>query len=339
MMNTSTISLTSSFQSAAKLILVALFLVTSSLSAADPFGSSKAESGEPSFSSFDTLLTATRSGEIPRGLTSSDPGVQGSYRSGVGRSVATILRTRNVLPKEVTRYDTGSSLGLLFLNLTAVEVANRNNESALNSFKNNWAQFCDYHRLNEHPSLRDELDTMFKQYSQAVRESLILTKEKDDRRIAQQAEMQRQTDLNVQRAGEEAAQRKAVADAQAASRKMEDQIRSTATQQAMQAQADAKKMKLAEVQASKPYKLWEVSLQVEQGVRMIEEGEKQLAIEDRIEKESGVSDLAARRNAGERVAAGKLLTERAFRAYQELGGTAPTPQEVKAGADPAAEYR
>jgi len=340
MMKSSLTPFTSSLQSAAKLIFVAALLHTASLlHAADPFAAPQKTSEPPSFASVVALLASSRSGEIPQALTSDNFPTQNRYRIGVGNSVLAILQSQNVLPKSVLRHDTATYLGLMFQNLAKIELSNRTDENATRAFQSNFAQFADYHRANQNPALRTAVDSLLKQYSQAVREYVILAKERTNQTVAQQKEMQRQSDLAVEKIGQEAAQRKGAADAQAASRKMEDDVRRAAVQGAMQSQAEAKKQKLGEIMASTPYKLWEVSLQVEQGVQMIETGGNQLAVQEKIEKESGVADLTARRAAGEQVAAGKLLVEKAFGDYRTLGGKALLPKDVKVGADPAAEYR
>jgi hypothetical protein len=340
MMKSSTIPFTSSLQSAAKLIFVAVLLYTSPLlHAADPFTPAQNKPQPPSFASVAALLAGTRSGEIPEALTSKDFPTSNRYDKGVGQSVLVILQSQNVLPKSAVRHYTAGDLGLMFQNLTKVELSNRTDENATRAFQGTLKQFLDLHGGDKNPALRTALDTLLKQYSQAVREYAIAAKERENQALAQQAEMQRQSDLTVEKVKQDAAERKAVADAQAASRAKEDEVRRTAAQGAMQARAELKKQKLAEITASTPYQLWEVSLQVEQGVQMIETGKNQLAMQEKIEKESGVADLTARRAAGEQIAAGKLLVEKAFANYRALGGKALTPNDVKAGPDPAADYR
>ena len=339
MMKTKNYYITGSFRFAAQWAVV--LLIGAQLHAADLFSTPAKDNAVEgaTFTSVTALLDATRSGDIPRMLTSKDLSAQGRFKSGVGASVLSILQTQNVIQKGSIRHDTASMIGFLFENVSIHELSGQSDEFATESFRRNWKAFCDYHRVNENPRLRDALDSILKQYSQAVKESMILTKERDDRRVAEAMETQRKSDVAVQKMSETVAQRKAVSDSQAASARAVDQARADAVTQAMQAQANDKKKKLDEVLASNAYKLWEASLRVEQGIELIETGEKELTNEARIEKESGVSDLTARRAAGERVAAGKLLVERSFGAYRELGGKAATPKDVKAGSDPAGEYR
>jgi hypothetical protein len=307
--------------------------------AVDPFAPPQKEAAPPSFPTIATLLAATRTSEIPLALTSEEPKTQHRYQAGVGNSVVTLLLNQNIIRKDAVRFNTADLIGLMFINLAMVELSDRKNEGAAETFQSNWKQFCDQNHTKDNPRLRDELESILKQYSQAVRESVILKKGADDRRIAEQAEKQRQSNLGVQRMSEDAAQRKAVADAQAASKRAEDQAREAAVGQAMQAQADVRRKKLEEVLASPAYKRWEVAIQVEEGLRLIQTGQRDLAKEDNVEHASGVTDLKARRAAGERIAGGKLLVERSFDLYQKLGGEATTPEQVKAGPDPAAEYR
>ncbi|MEQ1858435.1 MAG: hypothetical protein ABMA13_00710 [Chthoniobacteraceae bacterium] len=331
--------ITGSFQSASKVAFLLLIGVQSH--AADLFSQSGKDKAaeDPRFSTVAALLDATRSGDVPGSLNSSDPATGNRYQRGVGASVLAILQKQNLLPKTSVRHDTASMIGLMFVNISQYELSGHKDEHAPQSFRNNWKLFCELHRADENPQFRDQLDLIFKEYSQAVQESLILKKERDDQRMAESAVQQREADLSVQRMSETAAQKKAVVDAQAASKRAEDDARALAVQGAMQAQAEVRKKKLEAMLASPAYKLWRASLQVEEGIRLITKGRSELAAQTAVERESGVVDLAARRAAGERVYAGKRLVEQAFESYLQLGGEAATPEEVKAGADPAAEYR
>lgn len=101
----------------------------------------------------------------------------------------------------------------------------------------------------------------------------------------------------------------------------------------------ARERKLAEVFASSAYKQWEAAFQVQKGEELISNAQRMLDHDDAVQRESGVTDLAARRAAGEQMVAGKSLVETAFGSYRELGGKAATAKEVVAGSDPAADYR
>ena len=90
---------------------------------------------------------------------------------------------------------------------------------------------------------------------------------------------------------------------------------------------------------SPAYKIWQAALQIDEGQKMVKTGQKALDHDDAVERESGVVDLSARRAAGEQIVAGKRLIEQAFSTYKQLGGTARTPDAVRAGPDPAQEYR
>ena len=97
--------------------------------------------------------------------------------------------------------------------------------------------------------------------------------------------------------------------------------------------------KLAEILASPDYKQWEAAKIVQQGEKMISNAQLRLDHDDAVQRESGVTDLAARRAAGEQMVTGKKMVETAFGTYKKLGGKASNPNEVVAGSDPAAEYR
>lgn len=250
-----------------------------------------------------------------------------------------LLEKKKIASKSSLRNNAASSLGLMFVNISKYELSGRKDEFAPKSFRKNWDLFFSDPETKAIPRLRDELDSIYKQYAQAVAESVILKKQREDQRLAEGMEKQRQSDLTLQQMSEAAGQKKAMADAQAASKRAEDETRAAAVQQAMTAQAEVKRKKLQEVVESPAYKLWEASVRVEEGMRLIDGGQKELASETAIERESGVVNLTKRRAAGERVAAGKLLVDEAFEAFRSLGGEAVTPEEVKAGPDPAAEYR
>jgi hypothetical protein len=149
----------------------------------------------------------------------------------------------------------------------------------------------------------DAFDSLAKDYTIAVREYISIKQERDGKNKAAEAERKRQADM------------------------------------AMQAQAEAQKQKLQQVLDSPAYKLWQASSRVEAGLRMIKFGQQALDHDDAVQRESGVIDLTARRSAGEKVVTGKQLVESAFAEYRKLGGTAQTPEEVRAGADPLKEYR
>jgi Tfp pilus assembly protein PilX len=142
-----------------------------------------------------------------------------------------------------------------------------------------------------------------------------------------------------QKVNEERDAKKALTNAQAASQKAEEDTKTSAAKDAREAQAKAREQKLKECMESPAYKLWQASLKVEQGERMISGAQKTLDHDDAVVQESGIADLASRRRAGQDIVAGKTLVEDAFAAYKKLGGTASSPEEVKAGPDPCQEYR
>lgn len=326
----------SSSQSVAK--LVAILCIALQSHGADIF-SQPAKVEELSFPTTRAILDATRSGDIPNALANYDDiDKQVRYRDGLGKSVAAIIQQQHLVPTDVMRSDIASSIGWMLQYISEFELSGGKNERRAEIFQSFWQNFCDRH-TKDNPKLRDEVDSILKTYSQAVKESLILKKERDDRRAAESEKGQRQADAAIQQMNDAAAQKRAAADAEAARERAVDTVRATAIQKAMQAQAEVKRKKLAETLASPAYNLWEASVQVEEGVRLIVDGQQLLTRQTEIERESGVIDLTARRAAGERVAAGKLLVRQAFETYRQLGGKALTPEEVKAGPDPAAEYR
>ena len=182
-------------------------------------------------------------------------------------------------------------------------------------------------------------DSFAKDYARTLREYIASKKEREEQQIAAETERQRQADMATQKAQEERRQSMAVANAKAASMRAEEDTRAAAVAEAMAAQAKVHEQKLQEVLASPAYKIWQVSLQIEEGQRMIKTGQQVLGYDDAVKRESGVVDLSIRRAAGERVVAGKRLVEQAFSTYKQLGGTARTPDDVRAGPDPAQEYR
>lgn len=322
------------------LALLAVFpLVPAHLKSADLFSSSKAENKEPSYASIQAIMAATRSGILPQMLTSEDSVTQFRYRKGVGKSMLAILQQQNLFPKESLRHDTADLIGLLFVNISKAEMSGGKDKNAPEAFKNNWKRLGEDCNFPSHPQLRANLENIIRDYSQAVKQVYILQEEGENQRIAANLEKERQANAEAQRMKDASAEREAVANAARASRKAEDEIRADAVRQGMEAQAELKQKKREEILSSSEYKLWKSAVQVEEGLKMVARGRAQLAAQIAIERESSVADLTARRAAGEQVAAGKLLVERAFELYRSLGGEAATPEDVKAGPDPAAAYR
>jgi hypothetical protein len=108
---------------------------------------------------------------------------------------------------------------------------------------------------------------------------------------------------------------------------------------AAQKEAEERRQKRNAIFASPEYKLWLASRKVAQGGKMIQTAQAKLDHDDAVTRESGVSDLAARRAAGEQMVMGKKLVDDGFREYKELGGTAASPDKVIPGPDPSAAYR
>ena len=204
-------------------------------------------------------------------------------------------------------------------------------------------------------------DSFAKDYARTLREYIASKKEREEQQIAAETERQRQADMATQKAEEERRQAMAIVNAKAATARTEEdakqrqtmaaanakvasiqaeeEMRAAAVRGAIAAQEKVREQKLQEILASPAYKIWQTSLQIEEGQRMIKTGQQVLGYDDAVKRESGVVDLSIRRAAGERVVAGKRLVEQAFSTYKQLGGTARTPDDVRAGPDPAQEYR
>lgn len=278
------------------------------------------------------FLTATKSGEIPDLDWAKNRGV-------VGRSVIAIIRDEYKVP--TTELDTDAeTCGLLLQSITQYELGGQLDGRLPGSPQyNRQFIFGDGNDPKKSQKFMEAFDSFSKDYAKAVREYIALKQVSEDKRKLAAAESQRQAEISEQRMQEERGKIKAMSDANAASKRAEDEARTSAVKEAMQAQADARKKKLQEIVDSPNYRLWQASLRVEEGLRMIKMGQEVLDHDDAVRRESGVVDLAARRSAGEQVVAGKLLLERAFADYRRLGGAAHTPSEVRAGSDPAKEYR
>ena len=275
------------------------------------------------------ILAATRSGEILELFTGSP---HQNEMDALGRSVLNILRDEYRVPTKNLNVSV-FGIGLLLFNIAKYELGAQKNQQMAATFQHNRKML---EEAGKNPKLMEALDLFLKDYARAVRESIYL---KQGIRLSPEAEKQRQADRVEQKAQDERRQAMAVADAQEASIRAEEERRAAVTRTAMQAQEKAKDQKLQEVLASPAYKIWQVSLQIEEGLRMVEQGKQILAKDDAIERESGVTDKLMRRTAGERIVAGKTLVEQAFATYQQLGGKARKPEDIKAGTDPARDYR
>lgn len=286
------------------------------------------------YSTSAAFLSATRSGEIPEALQNSD--IISPVFEAVGQSVIAILRNEYRVPKPDSGNDIASICGWALSALTKYELAGGQGDELASTFQERRKQLSDG---QGGPRFLEAFDSLSKNYARAVKESIVLKQEVQERRLAAEAEKQRQADMATQKAQQERRQTMAVANAKAASIRAEEDMRATAVAEAMAAQAKIHEQKLQEVLASPAYKIWQVSLQLEEGMRIIATGQRILDHDDAVQRESGVVDLSARRAAGERIVAGKRLVDPAFATYKQLGGTALTPGEVRAGSDPAKEYR
>ena len=182
-------------------------------------------------------------------------------------------------------------------------------------------------------------DAFAKDYARTVREYLTNKKKAEEKQL--QAMAIAGAKAATVQAEEDARQRQAMAavNAKAASIKAEEDVRADAVRGAIAAQEKVRDQKLHEVLDSPDYRIWQVSLQIEEGLRFVEKTKQILDKDDAIQRESGVTDLFMRRTAGERIVAGKALIEKAFATYKQLGGKERKPEDVKAGPDPARDYR
>jgi hypothetical protein len=312
-----------------------LFFALHVAAAADIFSVSPKQGAGASvpYATSSALLAAARSGAIPDLL---DKG----RLDDIGRSVVAILRDEYHVPTQNLRSDTPFHCGLLLANITAYELKDRQgrrtDEQIAETFQSNRKKLFDGLR---NPKFLEAFDSLARDYANVLKETVAQKKELETQRLARDAEKKRQAELAKQQMREEQGKMLAVAVAEAAAKRAEEETRAAVVRQSMEAQAKARMQKLEQILASPAYKLWQVSLQIEEGQRLVESGQKILDYDDAVKRESGVANLTARRTAGEKIVAGKQLFEQAFPVYRQLGGTARTPAEVRAGPDPAREYR
>jgi hypothetical protein len=288
------------------------------------------------FQTSKAFLKATRSGEIPELIKSLGYETQ-SMDGDVGVPVVAILRNeyRASDPKgALPHYEWNCKKAITFL--TQYELEGGKNEKLASAFQ----------EAREHlshgeagPGFKESFDSFAKDYSRTLKEYIVSKKEREEQQIAAETEARRQAEMATQKAQEERRQAMAATNAKAASIRAEEDTRAAAVREAMAAQEKIRALKLQEVLASPAYKIWQASLQVEEGQRMVKTAQRVLEHDDAVQRESGVVDLSARRAAGEQVVAGKRLVEQAFVNYKQLGGTARTPDDVRAGPDPAQEHR
>ncbi len=281
------------------------------------------------------FLKATRSGEIPELIKTLGYETE-SLDGDIGVPVVAILRKeyRVIDPKgALSHYEWWCKKAITFL--TAYEL-DGNDEKRVVAFQD----------AREHMSHGDAgagfvvaFDSFAKDYSKSVRENLA------NKKKAEQEQGQTMAVANAKAAtalAEEDAkqyQTMAATRAKAASIQAEEETKAAAIRGAIAAQEKIREQKLKDALDSPPYKIWQVSLQIEAGLRMVEEAKQILGKDDAVVRESGVTDLVMRRAAGERVVAGKTLVEQAFATYKQLGGKALKPEDVRATEDPAMKYR
>ena len=118
------------------------------------------------------------------------------------------------------------------------------------------------------------------------------------------------------------------------------ELTEAAAREAMAEQEHLQERKLREVRESAAYKLWKVSLEVQQGYNMTQRAKDLLARGSMSAAEKGQDDyISDAIFARQLMAAGAALVERTFPEYKELGGEAASPGAVIPGPDPFANYR
>lgn len=321
---------------------------------ADPYAAYKDYKTSAAF------FKATRSGEVPELIKN----FRGDY-NGLIRLMSDIFQNDHLYPSispDQAKMQANEGAHLLEV-ITRYELADEKRKADIER------EFAEIRQRNSmmhsvmqvNPKFINALDSFLKDYTRALREHVASKKEREAQQIAAETERQRQADMVTQKAQEERRQAMAIANAKAAtsraeedakqqqtmaaanakvaSIKAEEEMRAAAVRGAIAAQEKIREQKLQEVLASPAYKIWQASLQIEEGLRLVEKAKQILAKDDAIQRESGVADLSMRRTAGERIVAGKTLAEQSFATYKKLGGEARKPEDVKAGADPARDYR
>lgn len=290
--------------------------------------SNSKKSNSPTFTTKAEFLSETKSGKLPEALMGPFKRVE------IGNAVIGILQREYHVETKGLRRDAGSMCGLLLSNLTKYEIENHD-QGSVDSYHRNHKMWS-----GEVPAqVIKAFDQLAIEYAQAVRESMVARKGAEENQAAMLADKQRQIAASEKQAEEDRRMKKVVADAQTASQNAAAEIKTAAAKEAMEAQAKGREQKLQQCLASDEYKLWQAALKVQQGYHMVVKGQKVLEHDDAVKKESGVSDFAARRSAGEEMVAGKSLVEDAFAVYKKLGGKAASPAEVNPGPDPCQAYR
>ena len=300
------------------------------------------------------FLAATRSGEIPEMFRDRSQ----SAWDQLGQPLLNILQRQYGLG--INRYDASAGVfGVMLQDITRHEF-DRDDKYSLAEFQN-YQQSMAVEGRNAFNKFAVEYIAAVKDYlvSKSVaetekkhQEQLASVKAADEERMQnkqralvdsekqlKQAAADQQTADERHKAEEDIRQKKEVVDAKTASLKAEDDIRDAAMKTALAKAKKVRQDKLAEIVASPAYKTWEAALVVQQGEKMISNAQRVLDHDDAVQRESGVTNLAERRSAGEQMVAGKSLVETAFEIYKKQGGKAATPKEVVAGPDPAADYR
>jgi len=329
------------------LLLLAAIILIRMVQGADIFATPTPDNSIP-YPTSAAFLAATKSGEIPELLlhTQVHNGrtEESEYKQQLDafkRSLMQIMEKECGINIKDTSPNWKGSCYFTFVNIVAFE---------LNKGRDQGKSAADWFQGNRKYVSGDisaksfaAYDSFLKEYSKAVKEYAIKKQDQTEQHQATVEKDKQQADAVERQAEAEreqkAKQLKAAEDARKASIAAEEAVKAEAVKEARAAQQEDRAKKLGECLESPAYKIWQASLRVATGVKMIRDAQTLLAHDNAVARESDVSNLAERRKAGEDMVTGKILVEKSFAEYKKVGGTASTPEEVVPGPDPAAQYR
>jgi hypothetical protein len=330
--------------------IVLVFALAALDASAEDIFDSKQRATMPARTTFEdaaAFLAATKNGEVPEKLIS---GRDLSYAEAkhIGSSIKAVLIKDYGVQPDGMRQGTGAETHLAYAlrYLTLYENTPENSAAEKERMKSQFQKQIDEmfgkegDRYNPyHADSRAAFIKFAKDYTAALKEYRVAEDRSQQKQRLADAEQKRRENEEERKVQEQLRLEKESVDAKLASDAAAEEIRIGAENEALAKQAEEKRQKLEAVLDSKDYQLWKQTLRVSQALQMIEEGQKVIGYEGAVAAESTVSDVAALRQAGEKIVAGRELLRNAFAAYKELGGTAATPQEVEVGPDPAEPYR
>lgn len=261
----------------------------------------------------------TKNGKIPEQLSnnSADPRCY-LMDQPLGRSILAIIEKESSVKWNDIGQDKAGTCGEILQYLSNYEMTNHDPGAA--------QRFKDYRkRLDAPQDFKLAFDNFLKEYA-GITQAYLDAK--------QHAIAARQHEANAEEQAQED-----VANAQAAAEKEATDMQEEVADKARAAVREARQKKLDAILASPAYQIYLSALKIEEGEKLINKAQTALNYDDKVTANSGVSDLALRRSAGEEMEAGKKIVDDEFPSYQKLGGTATTPADVHAGPDPGADYR